>query len=403
MPAFQYKEVDKKGKVFTGNMIAETKNEIISSIRNKGNKVIEIREIEEKSKDINTLEIFKPKVKAKDIYVFCKQMHTMLGAGMPLLSSLAVLENQTENKTLKAIFLDMQLDLQKGSVFSQTMKKHKQFPSLLVNMVEAGEMTGNLDQVLEKMAVHFEKEMKINKKIKAALIYPIILALLSIGVIIFILTGLMPMFVGMFKDSGVELPMITQVLVSMSDFMVAYWYIIVLVVVTLAFFTNRFLSTTDGKKKWDQMVMGLPIVKKPIQMIYTSRFTRTLSTLLGSGISILDAFQTAAKITNNRVVIDSIDDAANSMKRGEAISVTLERYNLFPPMMISMLSIGEESGSVEMMLGKTADYYDEELDDAIGTLIGLLEPVLIIIMGGFVGLSVIAIMLPMFNMATAIS
>lgn len=402
MPVFQYVEIDKNGKKLSGNMVAATKMEVVQNIKNKGSKVIHIREHQEKSQDIKDLRLFAPRVKTKDLYLFCKQMHTMLSAGMPLLSAITVLESQTENKTLRKIFLEMQIDLQKGAQLSQAMKKHKQFPQLLLNMVEAGEMSGNLDDVLEKMAVHYEKENRINAKIRGAMVYPIILGLLSVGVVIFILVALMPMFMGMFEDAGIELPGLTRALIAASDFMVARWFVLLGIVIGIVVLIKMSFKTPQGKRNWDRLTMRLPGLKMPIQMIYTSRFTRTLSTLLGSGISILDAFRIAARITNNRIVIEQIDGASEAIKKGEPVSATLAKLRLFPAMMISMITIGEESGSIEEMLGKTADYYDQELDEAIGKLVAMMEPMLIIVMGGLVGISVIAILLPMFDMASTV-
>lgn len=403
MPAFQYTEIDKNGKMFIGNMIAADKQEVVSNLKAKGSKVIKIVEREEQSKSVGSLSVFEKKVTTKDIYIFCKQMHTMLNTGMPLLNSIAVLESQTENPTLRKIFLEMQLDLQKGVVLSQSMKKHKQFPALLLNMIEAGEMTGNLDDVLNKMAFHYEKENKINAKIRSAMVYPIVLGLLSVAVVVFILVALMPMFVEMFEGAGIELPTPTKMLIAASNFLVNYWYIILIVVVAAIFLFRQALRSTSGKKAWDTLLMKLPGIRTSIQMIFTSRFTRTLATLLGSGISILEAFRIAARVTNNLVVIDGIGGATEAIKKGDPVSTTLNKLDLFPSMMISMISIGEESGSIEEMLGKTADYYDQELDEAITKLVAMMEPALIIVMGSIVGLSVVSILLPMFDMATTIS
>lgn len=402
MPGFRYIEIDKNGKRLTGNMIAATKAEVLQNIKSKGSKVIQIREYEEKSQDVRELKIFAPRVKTKDLYIFCKQMHTMLSAGMPLLSAITVLESQSDNKTLRRIFLEMQVDLQKGMQLSQSMSKYKQFPKLLINMVEAGELSGNLDDVLQKMAVHYEKENRINAKIRGAMIYPIILGLLSVGVVIFILTALIPMFVEMFRDAGAELPGLTKAMIVASDFMVSRWFVVVGVVAGIIVAIRLSLKTTEGKRNWNRLTMRFPGVRTPIQMIYTSRFTRTLSTLLGSGISILEAFQIAARITNNQIVIEKIDGATEAIKKGDPVSTTLARLRLFPAMMISMISIGEESGSIEEMLGKTADYYDQELDEAIGKLVSMMEPLLIIVMGGLVGTAVIAILMPMFDMASTV-
>lgn len=402
MPVFQYVEIDKNGRRLTGNMVAATKSEVLQNIKSKGSKAIQIKEQEEKSQDVGELKLLAPRVKTKDLYIFCKQMNTMLSAGMPLLSAITVLESQSDNKTLRKIFLEMQLDLQKGMQLSQSMRKHKQFPPLLLNMIEAGEMSGNLDDVLSKMAIHYEKENRINAKIRGAMVYPIILAILSVGVVIFILTALIPMFVDMFADAGVELPGLTKALIVASNFMVEKWFVILGVIVAVVAVLRITLRTTDGKRNWNRLTMRLPGIRIPIQMIYTSRFTRTLSTLLGSGISILEAFQISARITNNQIVIEKMDGATEAIKKGDPVSTTLARLKLFPAMMISMITIGEESGSIEEMLGKTADYYDQELDEAISKLVAMMEPIMIIIMGALVGTAVIAILMPMFDMASTV-
>lgn len=403
MPAYQFTELDKNGRVLTGQMVAEDRFDVIQSIKGRGNKVLKIVEREQKSKDIGDLALFKARVTTKDLFIFCKQMHTMLSAGLPLINAIAVMSSQSENKTLRQIFTEMQIDLQKGMIFSETMRKHKEFPSLLLNMIEAGEMTGNLDEVLEKMAVHYEKENKINAKIRAAMVYPIVLAIVAIAVIIFVLVGLMPMFVGMFEDAGADLPGLTKFFLTLSNGLKNYWYIIFGVIAVIVFLVARALRTTEGKRTWNRMSLRLPAVGNSIRMIFTSRFTRTLSTLLGSGISIVDGLTISARVTNNQLVIDHMADSIETIKKGDLISTTLARTRLFPPMMTSMISIGEESGNIEGMLGKTADYYDQELDEAITKLVSLVEPMMILVMGGIIGMAIIAILMPMFSMFTLIS
>lgn len=402
MPAYQFTELDKNGRVLTGQMVAEDRFDVIQSIKGRGGKVLKIVEREQKSKDIGDLAMFKPRVKTKDLFIFCKQMHTMLSAGLPLINAIAVMSSQSENKTLRQIFMEMQVDLQKGMIFSETMRKHKEFPPLLLNMIEAGEMTGNLDEVLEKMAVHYEKENKINAKIRAAMIYPIVLGVVAVGVIIFVLVGLMPMFVGMFKEAGADLPGLTKFFLALSDGVKHYWYIFLIVIAAIVFLVSRALRTTEGKRSWNRLSLRIPAVGNSIRMIFTSRFTRTLSTLLGSGISIVDGLTISARVTNNQLVIDHMADAIETIKKGDLISTTLAKTRLFPPMMTSMISIGEESGNIEGMLGKTADYYDQELDEAITKLVSLVEPVMILVMGGIIGTAIIAILMPMFSMFTLI-
>lgn len=403
MPTFQYTELDKNGRMLTGNMVAAEKAEVVQNIRSKGSRVLKIEQKEEKSKDIGSISLFKPKVKTKDLYIFCRQMSTMLGAGMPLLNSIAVLESQSSNKTLREIFLEMQIDLQKGMILSQAMRKHKAFPPMLLNMIEAGEMTGNLDDVMHKMALHYEKENKINAKIRSAMIYPIVLGVVAIAVIVIILVGLMPMFVKMFQDAKVPLPVPTLILIALSNFVIKFWYILLIIIVGSIFAVRQSLKSPEGKYFWDSLMLRIPGIKHQLRMIYTSRFTRTLATMIGSGISILEALRLSARVTGNSLVIRGIEEASESIKKGDFISLTLDKLKLFPSMMISMISIGEESGSIEEMLGKTADYYDQELDEAITKLVALMEPALIVVMGIFVGGSVIAILLPMFDMASIVS
>lgn len=396
---FICKELDLTGNVIHTSYRSETKEDAVRLIRAKGHTPVKVEVEAEKGQDLSQVALFQPRVKTKDLIVFSKQLHTMLAAGMPLLTALDVLAEQSENTTMRATLREMMKQVQTGDVLSVTMKRHpKVFPKLLVDMVTAGELTGKMDEVLEKMAEHYTKENKINNKIKGAMIYPIILSLLVVSVVIFLLTVVMPMFVGMFTSSGVALPGPTQLLLNISDSLKGYWYLYIAVIAAIVMGFNRLKRTTGGKRAWDSLKLKLPGIRKPLAQIITTRFTRTLSTLLNSGISILDGLEASAQVTGNQVVIDGIEQVAEDIKKGSRMSVLLRRVGIFPPMMISMVSIGEESGAMEEMLGKTADYYDEELDAAIQRMLGILEPMMIIIMAVIVGFIVIAMMMPMFDM-----
>ncbi|MBP2027362.1 type IV pilus assembly protein PilC [Acetoanaerobium pronyense] len=400
---YKYKGLDSSGRVIEGIFHANSKEEVIKLIRDKGQSPIKIEKNEAKSKDLGEYSFFKPRVKIKDISVFCKQLYTMLNAGMPLTNCLDVLAAQTENKTLKNSVKEMSSQVQTGAILSEAMKNQKRiFPNLLVTMVEAGEMTGNLDNVLARMSEHYEKENKINSKIKGAMVYPAILSFAAVGVVIFLLTFIMPTFVGMFTSSGVELPLPTRILMSISDALSTYWYIFTLIFIGIAFLVSRLVRTKDGKRFFDKVVYRLPVVGQSMVKISTSRYTRTLSTLLGSGIPIVDAMEASASVTGNMMVIDGMENVIDEVKKGINISYLLQKMNYFPPMMISMIGIGEESGALEDMLGKTADYYDEELESSIQKMLSMLEPLLILFMGVIIGFIVIAMMMPMFDMTQTI-
>lgn len=393
------KEIDMSGRVIEGTYRADNQDELIRMIRAKGHTPVKIQVEGEKGQDVTDLSIFNPKVKAKDLAIFCKQLHTMLFAGMPLLSALEVLQSQSENKTLKATVQQMAIDVQKGDVLSTTMKRFpKIFPSLLTGMVESGELTGNLDNVLARMSVHYTKENHINNKIKGAMVYPIILSILAVSVVIFMITFILPTFTGMFTSSGVALPLPTRILLSISDAIRTYWYVFILVIAGIVLILSRVFKTLGGRRFKDGLKFKLPLIKRPIAQIVTSRFTRTLSTLLASGIPIIQALESSARVTNNQIIVDRMENVIEGIKKGTTLSSLLRTVNIFPPMMVSMVGIGEESGSMEDMLEKAADYYDEELEAALTKLVAMIEPLMIVVMAVVIGFIVISMLLPMFDM-----
>lgn len=400
---FKYKAVDTSGRVVEYTQSAASKEELIHMLKEKGFTPIKIQTEEQSSKDLGDMSLFAPKVKLKDIAVFCKQLYTMLNAGMALSAALDTLGNQTENKTLRKTLKEVYSDLQTGLQLSQAMKKHtKVFPVLLITMIEAGEMTGNLDNVLARMAEHYEKENKINSKIKGAMVYPTILSIAAVSVVVFLLTFIMPTFTEMFTSSGVELPTPTKILMNISDALQNYWYIFIAVIVAVAFIAKKYISTTTGKRQYDKLKLKLPVIGSSVTKIATSRFTRTLSTLMASGIAIVPAMEASAGVTNNQVVIDGMAKVTEDIKKGLSISLLLKSMNFFPPMVISMISIGEESGSLEDMLSKTADYYDEELEATIQKMLSMLEPMLILVMGVMIGFIVISMMMPIFDLTQTV-
>ena len=402
MALYRYKAVQSDGKEVNEVMTAATITEVQEKIRDKGLYLIQIREDVEKKSAAEELS-FGGKVTAKQISIFCKQFATLLKAGVPVASGLDILYRQTENKKFKSALEDVYTEVQKGTQVSTAIRNHpKVFPSLMVNMVESGEMSGNLDNIMERLAIHYEKDAKINSRIKGAMIYPIALSVISVVVVIFLITVILPTFTGMFTSSGTELPLPTRILLGISDFIKNYWYIVIGALGLLIFVVNRYLNSSVGRYQFDALKFKLPVVKGSMDKIVTARFTRTLGSLLRSGIPLIDALELAGSVTGNVVIEEKVNYIASEVEKGETLGVALKRTPTFGPMVVSMIQIGEESGSLDQMLDKSADFYEQELEDAIDRLLKLMEPLLIVVMAVVIGFIVISMALPMFDMVNTI-
>lgn len=391
---FHYKALAENGEVTKGKQDADSRAEIIEMLKVKKMIPLEIRE----DTGGKALSFGAKKIQTKDLSVFCRQFSTMLASGVGIVKCLDILEKQADNPKMSDACMDMRANVQRGNLLSDTMKFHKNiFPPLMIQMVVAGEASGNLDVVMDRLAVTYEKEAKIENKMKSAMIYPIILLVVLIGVVSFILIFVMPQFAGIFADAGKDLPMSTKILMGISDFLVARWYILILAIVIIVLLISQLKKTKEGRRSLDRMKLRAPLLGKQFRMIITSRFTRTMSTLLSSGITLLEAMSIVGKVVGNTEVEGRLDQASEEIKKGIAMSRAVSAVGVFPPMVLSMLKIGEESGSLDLVLSKTADYYDEELDTAIQRLVSLLEPVLIVVMGLVVGFVVVSIAQPMFG------
>jgi len=400
MPMYEYKAISNTGESIEGRYNAKDRSEIMQMLRNRNYHPVMIREVAEGT-DIS-LSMF-GKVKTKDIAIFARQFYAMLHAGVTIIQCLDILRQQTEKPKLKAVIEKVYESVQKGSSLSEAMKDHKSvFPELFINMVEAGEASGNLDTIMERMAVHFEKETKIQNKVRSAMNYPIILAVVSVAVVIFMLVGILPTFLSMFEGSGVELPGPTRFLLGISNGLRQYWYIFLLVVIVLAYVIYRYINTDAGRKSFDQLKLKLPVVKNTVIKVATARFTRTLSTLLASGIPLLPAMDIVAKIVGNRIISDGLLSVKEDLRKGYDLSGPVRRLGIFPPMVDSMIRIGEESGSLDDVLNRTADFYDEEVDVAIQRMTSMLEPLMLIVMAVVIGFLVVAMYLPMIDMMQTI-
>lgn len=398
MGVYRYKAVQSDGKEVSALITAVSIEEVQEKIRAQGLYMIHVKEDIEKKSAAEELS-FGGKVTAKQISIFCKQFGTLLKAGVPVASGLDILYRQTENKKLREALEDVYTEVQKGIQVSTAIRSHpKIFPALMVNMIESGEMTGNLDNVMNRLATHYEKDAKINSRIKGALIYPIALSVVAVTVVIFLITFILPTFVGMFTGSGVELPLPTRILLGISNFIKVYWYIVIAGIGASAYLITRYINSESGRYRFDSLKFKIPVVKSSVDKIVTARFTRTLGSLLRSGISLIDALKIAGSVTGNVVIEEKIKYVASEVEKGETLGFALKRTPTFGPMVVSMIQIGEESGSLDEMLDKSADFYEQELEDAIDRLLKLMEPLLIVVMAVVIGFIVIAMMLPMFDM-----
>lgn len=393
---YNYKALNADGSVVQGTIDVEDMNEALSMLRKRGQRPINVIKKEEKSKDIT---FGSGKLSLKELILFSRQSATMLNAGMSLNRCLDVLVKQSDSKKLKNLLYEIATSIQKGETLTGALEKQKKFfPELFRKTIAAGEITGQLPDVFEKMAVHYEKEQKIRRKIKAAMMYPIILSIIAVVSITILLVGVMPKFIEMFASSGVEFPKLTLVVIAMSKFITNNGLFLLIGIVIAVFVIRRIFAQKTVRLKWDRFkIKKLWLMKGPITKIVTARFTRTLSTLISSGIAIIPSIMTAAETTENTFVNKAMDEAIIGIEKGMSLTSQFGATNIFPPMMLSMIGIGEESGNLENMLEKTADYYDEEMEAALQQLVSMIEPLMIVLMAGIIGTIVIAMYLPMFE------
>ncbi|EHJ01426.1 Type II secretion system F domain containing protein [Clostridium sp. DL-VIII] len=400
MGKFKYRVMNSDGEKVEGTYEANSKNEVIDFISGNGYYPLMVEEITESA----SIKIkFNKKVKIKDISIFCRQFYTMLNAGVPILACLEILSDQVENQKLKETIKAVNEDVEKGEVLSDSMRKHLDvFPELLISLVASGEASGNLDAIMFRMSTHYEKENKINNKVKSAMIYPIILSFVAVIAVIFILTYVMPTFTQIFEDTGTSLPWSTKLLLGASSGIKNNLIFIIIFVILLTFGLNIFLKSDNGILFTSNLKLKLPLLKKLNQMIIVSRFTRTLSTLIASGLPLIDSIEIVSNVVGNKVAEAALLKIKDNVMRGESLYSSMKESEVFPSMLYSMVKIGEETGSLDDILNKTADFYDEELESIIQSSVAMIEPILIIVMGIVLGFMIISIMLPMFDSYTKI-
>ncbi|MBS4536184.1 type II secretion system F family protein [Clostridium sp. D2Q-14] len=401
MPKFKYAAIKDDGKKINGTYDVNTEEEVIAMLRSNGYYTISV-ELIKGSKEIKKFSF--NKVSSKDISVFARQFYTMLNVGISILTILDILSKQTINKKFKKVIIDIHENLQKGLTFSESVSKHEKiFPKLFINMMVVGENSGNLDIMMEKMANHYEKENKINNKIKNAMIYPIILSIVSIIVVMFLLIVVMPTFISMFESNGAPLPIPTKILLKISYIIKDFGYIFLGVILVSVYLLKKYKDTDKGRYTIDKFKLKIPVLNNILKIVMTSRFTRTLSMLQSSGISLISSLDLIENILGNKVGSNLLRETKEQIRKGKSLGKVMEGTSLFPPMLTTMIKIGEESGALDDVLNKTADFYDEELESVIRKFTSLLEPIMIIIMAIVIGGIVIAMVLPMFDMINIIS
>lgn len=397
MPGFFYVAVDKRGKEKRGSLEAETRERALEQLKAEGLIPVSVREQGALNKEID-FSIGK-KVKPRDLSVFCRQFVSITQAGVPMKEALQMLSEQTENKWLKRAISEVLLNVEKGNTLADSMRSQPDiFPPMLVNMVEAGEQSGSLEMAFSRMAVHFEKEAKLKATIKKATIYPIILVIAAIGVIAVMLLFVIPIFIDMFADLDIEMPAITMFVMNSSKWMTSHWYVVLAIIVGVVVAYKLIYKTTQGRLTIDRIKMKMPLFGKLTVKTACSQFARTMSTLLMSGISTIDALETTSKIVNNIHYTNAMLKAREEVMKGIPLSEPLEASGIFPPMVYHMTGIGEETGNVEEMLEKMADYYDEEVEMTTQSVLAAMEPIIILFMALIIGTLVIAVISPIASM-----
>lgn len=397
MAQYNYKAMDRNGKPKKGVVEANNEDKAKERLKSEGLIVQEIKEQGAARKGGGK------KVKDKDLAVFCKQFVSVLNAGVTVITALEMMGEQLENKTLQAALREAQAYVQKGGTLADAFKINpKVFPPIMVNMVAAGEMSGNLEVCFERLTTHFENSNALKSKVKSAMTYPIVILVIVIAVVIVLLMTVIPQFAQMFSDLGSELPAATQMLINFSEFLQHKWYIVLLIVVAvIAAF--KFIGKTDaGSLLYAKIGLKFPLFGQLNIKSAAATFSRTLSTLMASGIPLIDSVEQVAKMMNNRIIRDGLMDARNQVAKGVPLSKPIRDMEIFPNMLPQMIRIGEETGNIEEMIDKVADYYEMEVNAATDGLTAMLEPMIIVVMGVVVGGIVLCIYSPMLNMYDAI-
>lgn len=401
MAIYVWEAETRNGEVRKGEIEALNESAVRGQLRRQGLKPVRVKA---KPKDIlESIPIFKTRVKDKSVVIFARQFSTMISAGLPLIQCLEILATQEDNKTFKKVIKSIKDDIEGGATLTDALKKHpKVFDELFVNMVAAGEAGGILDTILNRLAAYMEKMMKLKSKVKGAMVYPATIVLISFLVITMLLIKVVPVFQKLFSGMGQDLPMATQLLIDLSDFVTkSFIYIIASIVIGIVVFI-RYYRTEVGRMTVDRFVLRAPIFGPLMRKVAISKFTRTLSTMMNSGVPILDGLEIVSKTAGNKVVEKALMETRKNIREGKTIAEPLQETKVFPPMVVQMIAVGEATGALDSMLSKIADFYEDEVDQAVSAMTSLLEPIMMVFLGGVVGGMIVAMYLPIFQIGALV-
>ncbi|MGC8784112.1 MAG: type II secretion system F family protein [Armatimonadota bacterium] len=394
MPTFAYTFRDSMGTVRSGTSEAESAEILRKRLQEQGFTVTEVRQIRAQRPGGGW-----GRVKLSDLAIFCRQFSTMQDAGVSIVRSLDVLAQQTQSAKLRRIIMDIQAEVEAGQTLSKAMSKYPNvFSNLFIGLIRAGEVGGVLEESLQRLAAFLEADVALRRKVRAAMTYPTIVVIAALAIVIGLVTFILPKFFDVFKDLGIkEFPVMTQMLMDFSNFLTSRWYVMIAIVVLVVIAFRMFVRTRIGRRLYDRLKLKLPVFGPLNHKIALARFSRTLSTLLSSGVPILQALETVAGTVANEIIAEAVMEARARIREGDRIGPPLEKSGMFPPMVVHMISIGEESGALDQMLSKVADFYESEVESTLQSLTSAIEPVLIVLLGGMVGFIVISLLLPLIT------
>jgi len=400
MPAFVYRARDAGGQTVRGRVEADTERDLIQRLRNQGFLVLEV----EKDRDLQSVitqkgSFFVRRIGGKDLAVFARQFATMINAGLPVVTALKVLARQSNNARLAESLTQIAVDVESGdSLAAAFTRQGALFPMIMIQMIAAGEVGGILDEVLERLAVQMEKDENIRQKVRSALVYPIIVSSVAVLTVTFLMIFVVPKFLDVYSDLGAELPLATRFLIAVSTAVQRFWWLVGSIIAGTIVGLKFWLKTEEGALLWDRMLLKLPIFGPMVSKQAVARFSRVLGGLLSSGITILKALAVVERVVGNKVVANAVRSALDDVRQGQNLVLPLRRSGVFPPMVLEMISVGEETGTMEEMLGKVADFYEEEVERTAERLSASIEPVIIVGLAATVGFIVASMMLPIFNL-----
>lgn len=399
MAVFNYKVVDKNGKNKKGTIEAPNRDGAEKKLKADGYAIMSLTE----QNSPFSGGLIKKKVKSKDLAVFCKQFSAVIRAGVTIISALELMGDQIENKTLQRAVMDAKTYVERGGTLADALRVNSEvFPPIMINMVAAGELSGNLEICLDRLTEHFEKDNALSAKIKGAMTYPIVVFIVMIIVVIVVMVMVIPNFSSMFAEMGTQLPLATRIMVAASNFIIHKWWLLIIIVAAIVVGCKAFKRSSVGEQLFANMAIKMPIFGNLTIKSACSRFARTMSTLMASGISMIDAVEQVAKMMDNKIIRDGLLDAKTQVAKGIPLSKPLKDMEMLPPMLSAMTKIGEETGDIEEMLSKVADYYDEEVEEATNKLTAAMEPLIMVVLACIVGMIVAAVYGPIMSMYSAL-